>query len=113
MVTIKGEKKTEKETKEKDYYHAERSYGSFARSVELPFEIDASKVTAVFDKGVLTVRGGRAVEPAHARWVKNHKTGKNHIWDQEGRGFKLRRPDHQLSSGPLSKDSLCWLWMAL
>jgi HSP20 family protein len=55
LLTIKGEKKTEKETKEKDYYCAERSYGSFTRSVELPFEIDTSKVDASFDKGVLKV----------------------------------------------------------
>lgn len=55
MLTIKGEKKTEKETKEKDYFCAERSYGSFVRSIELPFEIDTSKVDASFDKGVLKV----------------------------------------------------------
>lgn len=58
-LTIKGEKKTEKETKEKDFYCAERSYGSFVRSVELPFEIDASKVDASFDKGVLKVHVGK------------------------------------------------------
>ena len=59
MLTIKGEKKTEKETKEKDYYCAERSYGSFVRSVALPFEIDTSKVDASFDKGVLKVHVGK------------------------------------------------------
>ena len=59
VLTIKGEKKTEKETKEKDYYCAERSYGSFARSVELPFDIDASKVEASFEKGVLKVHVGK------------------------------------------------------
>jgi len=59
VLTIKGEKKSEKETKEKGYYCAERSYGSFVRSVELPFEIDASKVDATFDKGVLKVHIGK------------------------------------------------------
>jgi HSP20 family protein len=59
MLTIKGEKKSEKETKEKDYYRAERSYGSFVRSLKLPFEIDASKVDASFDKGVLKVHIGK------------------------------------------------------
>jgi HSP20 family protein len=54
-LTIKGEKKSEKETKEKDYYCAERSYGSFLRTVELPFEIDAAKVEASYEKGVLKV----------------------------------------------------------
>lgn len=58
-VTIKGEKKTEKETKEKNYFRAERSYGAFTRSLELPFEIDTTKVDATFDKGVLKVHIGK------------------------------------------------------
>lgn len=58
-LTIKGEKKSEKETKEKDYYCAERSYGAFTRSIELPFEIDAARVEANFDKGVLKVHVGK------------------------------------------------------
>ena len=54
-LTIKGEKKAEKEEKKKDYHLVERSYGSFARSIGLPFEADSSKVKASFAKGVLTV----------------------------------------------------------
>ena len=54
-LTIKGEKKQEKEEKKKDYHVVERSYGSFARSIALPFEADADQVKASFAKGVLTV----------------------------------------------------------
>jgi HSP20 family protein len=54
-LTIKGEKKHEKEEKKKDYHVVERSYGSFARSIGLPFEADPNKVQAKFDKGLLTV----------------------------------------------------------
>lgn len=57
-LTIKGEKKEEKEEKEekgKDYYRSERSYGSFTRTIPLPLEVDAEKVSASFKKGVLTV----------------------------------------------------------
>ena len=54
-VTISGEKKSETEHKDDDYFRSERSYGSFHRSVTLPFEIDAEKVDAKFDKGVLTL----------------------------------------------------------
>jgi HSP20 family protein len=54
-LTIKGEKKQEKEEKKKDYHLVERSYGSFARSIALPFEADPNKVKATFAKGVLTV----------------------------------------------------------
>jgi len=55
VLTIKGEKKAEKETKEKDYYLSERRYGSFVRSLRLPESIDESKIKAAFEKGVLTV----------------------------------------------------------
>ena len=54
-LTIKGEKKAEKEEKKKDYHLVERSYGSFARSIGLPFEADPDQVKASFAKGVLTV----------------------------------------------------------
>jgi HSP20 family protein len=54
-LTIKGEKKEEKEDKGKDYYRMERSYGSFSRTIPLPAEIDTDKVKAEFKKGVLTV----------------------------------------------------------
>ncbi len=55
VLTIKGEKKEEKEEKGKDYYRSERSYGSFLRTVPLPAEVDTAKVQAAFKKGVLTV----------------------------------------------------------
>lgn len=55
MLTIKGEKKLEKEETDKDYYLSERSYGSFRRSFALPENIDPDKVAASFAKGVLTV----------------------------------------------------------
>jgi HSP20 family protein len=54
-LTIKGEKKEEKEEKGKDYYRMERSFGSFTRTIPLPVEIDTDKVKADFKKGVLTV----------------------------------------------------------
>lgn len=55
VLTIKGEKKVEKEDKQKDYHVMERSFGMVERSFTLPAEIDASKVEAAFDKGVLKV----------------------------------------------------------
>jgi len=54
-LTIRGEKKEEKEEKEKDYYLSERRYGSFERSFQLPEGIDADKIEAQFAKGVLKV----------------------------------------------------------
>jgi HSP20 family protein len=54
-LTIKGEKKEEKESSKKEYYRKERSYGSFRRSISLYSEIDADKVKASFKKGVLKI----------------------------------------------------------
>ena len=53
MLTIKGEKKSEREEKETGQYRMERSYGSFERAIELPAEVDESKVKAEFKQGVL------------------------------------------------------------
>jgi HSP20 family protein len=61
-ITIKGEKKEEKEEKDKSYYHMERSYGSFQRTVPLPEGIDLNKVDADFKNGVLTVKLPKTVE---------------------------------------------------
>jgi HSP20 family protein len=55
VLTVKGEKKEEKEEKDTDYHMVERSYGAFTRSLMLPYEVDASKVEAKFDKGVLKI----------------------------------------------------------
>ena len=52
-LTIKGEKKQEKEEKDKEYIRSERFYGSFAKSVTLPCEIDTTKVDAQYKDGVL------------------------------------------------------------
>ena len=55
LLTIKGEKKQEKEEKDEHYHRVERSYGAFTRSVRLPVAVDGSKVTATFKNGLLTV----------------------------------------------------------
>lgn len=56
MLTIKGEKKEEKEEKGKGYHRTERSYGAFNRTVSLPVEVDVNKIEATFKKGILTIR---------------------------------------------------------
>jgi HSP20 family protein len=56
VLTLTGEKKSEHEQRNGDSYYAERRYGSFSRSVRLPFEVKDESVEAQYDKGVLTVR---------------------------------------------------------
>jgi HSP20 family protein len=55
LLTIRGEKKSERAEKQKDYHLVERSYGSFARSVQLPDGVTANDITAEIAKGVLKV----------------------------------------------------------
>jgi HSP20 family protein len=65
-LTIKGEKKEETEDKGKDYYRAERRFGSFCRVIPLTSEVDESKTDAQFKKGVLTVRMPKTAEARSA-----------------------------------------------
>jgi HSP20 family protein len=69
QLVISGEKKAESKKEEKDWHVEERSYGSFYRSISLPFEPEDGAVDAHFDKGVLhlTIK-----KPAKA--VKTTKT---------------------------------------
>jgi HSP20 family protein len=55
ILTIRGEKKSDKEQSDKNYRLVERNYGSFSRSVELPAGIDPASIQASLSKGVLTV----------------------------------------------------------
>ncbi|MFA5040136.1 MAG: Hsp20/alpha crystallin family protein [Bdellovibrionales bacterium] len=55
LLTIRGEKKVEREEKKDTWHIIERSSGSFARRLSLSATIDAGKIAAKFEKGVLTV----------------------------------------------------------
>ncbi len=55
LLTIKGEKKQEKEEKEENYHLIERSYGSFTRSIQLPGQVQSDKINASYKNGVLKV----------------------------------------------------------
>jgi HSP20 family protein len=56
VLTVKGEKKLGTEVTEEQFHHIERHYGAFSRSFQLPRTVDASKVSAEYKNGVLTVR---------------------------------------------------------
>ena len=66
VLTIKGEKKHEKEEKGESYHVTERSYGAFERAVRLPDTVDDAKVEAKFDKGVLRVTAAKRPEAIKA-----------------------------------------------
>jgi HSP20 family protein len=56
ILTIKGEKKTDTEDKQGEFYSRERSYGVFQRSFEVPATINENKIGASFSNGVLKVK---------------------------------------------------------
>jgi HSP20 family protein len=65
-MTIRGEKKVEREEKRKGVFMSERSYGAFYRTIPLPPGVDPDKAEAKFKRGVLTVTLPKSAE-AQAR----------------------------------------------
>ena len=56
MLTVKGEKKIERQEEKKGYYLSERSYGAIYRTIPLPPGVDGEKAEASFKNGVLTIK---------------------------------------------------------
>jgi HSP20 family protein len=69
ILTIKGEKKQEKEEKDENYHRIERNYGSFSRSVRLPQEVQSDKIKANYKDGVLKITLPKS-EEAKAKEIK-------------------------------------------
>jgi HSP20 family protein len=67
VLTLRGEKKSEREEKEEGFHLVERSFGSFQRSFRLPVEVDRTKLAATHKDGVLTVTLPKAAEAGTAR----------------------------------------------
>ena len=65
MLTIQGERRSEEESRDRQYHRIERRYGAFRRSITLPSGVDASRVEATYDNGVLrlTVPKTEAAQP--------------------------------------------------
>ena len=62
LLTIKGEKKKEEEEQDEHHHYVERYSGSFQRSLRLPVNVQADKVEAIFDKGILKIILAKAEE---------------------------------------------------
>ena len=61
-LTVRGERKLEREDRREGYHRIERAYGTFARSFSLPATLDPEKVTAEYKNGVLRIFGPRRSE---------------------------------------------------
>jgi len=56
VLTVSGEREVEHDERTDGFYRVERAFGGFSRSMSLPDRIDADRIAATFDKGVLEVR---------------------------------------------------------
>jgi HSP20 family protein len=63
ILTIRGERKQEKEESEKKFHRIERNYGSFTRSFTLPDNVDENEIKAVFKDGMLNLQIHKTEEP--------------------------------------------------
>jgi len=77
-LTLQGERKFEKETKEENYHRIERAYGSFYRSFTLPNYIDQDKIKAEHENGILKIIMPRKSElkPRKVKILKTNKPNK-------------------------------------
>jgi HSP20 family protein len=71
LLTVHGERKFEKEEKQDNFRRVERQYGSFARTFTLPTIVDAEKVSANYDKGILKIALPKKAE-AKPKQIKVH-----------------------------------------
>ncbi len=62
LLTVRGQRKLESETKEENYHRIERRYGSFTRSFTLPNTVNPEEVKAGYSKGVLSISLGKKAE---------------------------------------------------
>jgi HSP20 family protein len=70
LLTIRGEKRMERKDDKENFHVVERSFGSFQRSLRLPFAVDAEKVQATFEKGVLTVSVPKSAQQERSRRIR-------------------------------------------
>ena len=69
VLTVKGERKFEKEEKEENFHRIERRYGSFERTFRLPSSVDGEKAEANYDKGILSITVAKRPE-AKSKQIK-------------------------------------------
>jgi HSP20 family protein len=74
VLTLRGERKFYRETKEDDFHRIERRFGAFARSITLPSTADPERINASFDAGLLTIEVPKR-EEAKPRKIQVKATG--------------------------------------
>jgi len=75
MLTIRGEKRSEQKDEKENYHFVERSFGSFQRSLRLPFAVDPEQVQARFENGILTVTLPKTQQQERSRRIQIQGSG--------------------------------------
>jgi len=70
VLTIRGEKKFEQKDEKENFHFVERSYGTFQRSLRLPFTVNPDQVRASFENGVLTVTVPKSGQQQRSRRIQ-------------------------------------------
>ena len=70
VLTIRGEKKFERQDEKENFHFVERSFGTFQRSIRLPFPVNPDQVQARFDNGVLTVTLPKTAQQERTRRIQ-------------------------------------------
>lgn len=100
VLTIRGEKKLERKDDTENYHFVERSYGTFQRSLRLPYAVDPDQVQASFENGVLTVTLPKGKEQERSRRIQ--VIGSNGQASQGEQNQKARKGSSSSRGGPTS-----------
>ena len=89
VLNIQAQTKEEKDVEERRYHLRERRYGSFSRSVALPSSVNADKIEAVYEAGVLTLHLPK-VEEAKPRRITVHASGTSKMIEGKATDIKSK-----------------------
>src|SRR3954454_5273423 len=96
VLTIRAEKRLEKKDDKERFQYVERSYGTFQRSLRLPFPVDPEQVKANFEHGVLTVTLPKTAQQERSRRIQVQSGGGSQAAQSGGSG---PQGSDQLSQG--------------
>jgi HSP20 family protein len=95
VLTIRGEKKFERKDDKENFHFVERSYGTFQRSLRLPYAVDSEQVQASFENGVLTVTLPKTGRQERSRRIQVQGRGATGQGSSGGRGAEPTGPSDQ------------------
>jgi len=95
VLTIRGEKKFERKDEKESYHFMERSYGTFRRSIRLPFHVNPDEVKADFNNGVLTVTLPQSQQQERSRRIQVQGQGKGQAGGGQQEPASAQSASHQ------------------